>query len=517
MTLPSGQSRNPSQAVFFHNATIFTPEALSSRGPPASSIELAGGNIVSVGHKNPTESPVVKIDLQGALVFPGFIDAHTHLASYGASLSELSLQGLLSAEEVYKRVAEQAKHKPSGEWILGRGWDESQWSPPEPLSSVILSRICPNHPVFLLRIDGHIAVLNNLGFQRLSLDPSRYPDGMLREVELDFARAHFRGGPESRAEAILRGATEALSLGITCIHEMAHYEDLLAYRHLYDNQQLPLRVYLIPYYDAWVSGRKNRTLPVPDDHWLWSRGVKFFADGSLGARTALLSEAYADAPGEHGRFYENPDDIARRIREVIAAGFQPVIHCIGDAAIDWALSVLESARPAATALRSRLEHFELPLDDHISRLKSLGGIASMQPNFIGQWGFPGGLYEQRLGSDRFMRMNPLWKIHHNEVPMCLGSDTMPMSPAFGIRSAVVPPFRFQRLKPGEAVHYYTAGGAYASFSEDWLGALAPGFAADLVLMDAMPDNLGRVLATIVSGNLAFFAPDSPITPDHFAS
>jgi predicted amidohydrolase YtcJ len=509
------QSATLALPIFFHNCEVFTPEALARGKPPARSIEFVCGIVVSIGQSKPSAPCARRVNLRGALVFPGFIDAHTHLASYGASLKDLRLNDLPSAEDVYIRVNEAAQRTPPGEWILGRGWDESRWTPPLPLSAKRLSDICPQHPVFLLRVDGHIGLLNDAGFHRLGLDPRRYSDGALRESELDAARAAFRAPPENRAADILRAAQEALSLGITSIHEMAHTEDLHAYRHLWRESRLPLRVYLIPYYSAWRRALDEGLLPSTTDRWLWSRGVKFFADGSLGARTALLSEDYADAPGHRGRHYEDPEFTATGIAEVLSSGYQPVIHCIGDSAIDWALTTLERATTVSSETRPRLEHFELPTDDHIRRLKALGGIASMQPNFTGQWGFPGSLYEQRLGPARLSRMNPLWNLHHRKVPMCFGSDSMPMSPVFGIRSAVSPPFRSQQIKPRDATRYHTAGGAFASFAEDWLGVLAPGFLADLVVMTAMPDEMGKILATVVAGNLAFSLSDSPVIPDHF--
>jgi predicted amidohydrolase YtcJ len=516
VTLHPEPSGTLAPAVFFHNCQVFTNQALASGAPPAPSLEIAGGIIVSTGQRHPSTPNARLVDLNGALVFPGFIDAHTHLASYGASLRDLRLHDLASADEVYDRVVDRATQTPPGEWVLGRGWDESRWSPPVPLSSSRLTALCPNHPVFLLRVDGHIAVLNEAAFRKLGLNPAHFPGGFLKESQLDAARSVFRGSPENRASDILRAAREALALGITTIHEMAHYEDILAYRLLRHEGRLPLRVYLIPYYDAWIRAREEGLLPPPRDLWLWTRGVKFFADGSFGAHTALLSEDYYDAPGHRGQHYEDPSFTRHGILQVISAGFQPVVHCIGDAAIDWTLTTLESAAVNLVPLRPRLEHFELPSEDHIRRLKSLGGIASMQPNFIGQWGFPGNLYEQRLGPDRLARLNPLWKIHHAHLPMCFGSDTMPMSPVFGLRSSVAGPFRSQQLKLRDSLRYHTAGGAFASFAEDWLGTIAPGFSADLVLMDAMPDEMGNILATFVAGHLVYSAPGSSVSPEIFA-
>ncbi|MHA2620457.1 MAG: amidohydrolase [bacterium JZ-2024 1] len=515
MTLSHAPSRSLALSTFLYNARVLTPQALQEREEPATSIEFVCGTILSVGRKKPSAPCARRIDLQGAFVLPGFVDAHTHLASYGASLTDLRLQDLTSAEALYEAVRQRASRTPPGSWILGRGWDESRWTPAEPPTFRRLSDLLPDHPVFLLRVDGHIALLNALALQKLGLDPARYADGLLKESELDAVRALFRGTPEARADAIIEGAREALRLGITCIHEMAHYEDILAYRLLNDQRRLPLRVYLIPYWEAWQRARSEGILPPPDGRWLWTRGVKFFADGSLGAHTALLSEPYADAVNEFGRHYEEPEVTASRIREVISEGYQPAIHCIGDAAIEWTLRVLEAESPRVKSLRPRLEHFELPTDAHLQRLKQLSGIASMQPNFTGQWGFPGGLYEQRLGGERLARMNPLWKLHRLGIPICLGSDTMPMSPVFGIRSAGAPPFRPQRLKVRDAIYYHTAGGAFASFSEAWLGALLPGYVADLVIMSAMPDEMGKVYATVVDGALAFASPDSPVVADDF--
>ncbi|MEE9236807.1 MAG: amidohydrolase family protein, partial [Thermoplasmata archaeon] len=212
--------------------------------------------------------------------------------------------------------------------------------------------------------------------------------------------------------------------------------------------------------------------------------IKAFLDGSLGARTAALLQDFEDEPGNPGRLMGSEEEMFKLIREAAGAGFQLALHAIGDSGIEVALRGL--SRVDCEGKRHRIEHLELPSDENLRVAKRLGIVASMQPNFIGKWGRPGGLYEERLGVERMRCNNPLRLVLDEGIQLAFGSDHMPFSPLFGVHWAVNAPFENQRLSVEEALRCYTHTPAYASFEEGLKGTIEPGKLADLVVLEKDP-------------------------------
>ncbi|MHA2611447.1 MAG: amidohydrolase [bacterium JZ-2024 1] len=483
------------------NAKVFTPSALRGKEYPADCLLFsdkveATGNYSTLKEQFPAGTKVY--DCAGGYVLPGFIDAHTHLASWGSSLRYVDLEETSSIEEAVKRIQEGAKEKQPGEWLIAVRWDESRWKEGRYLTREELDVATLAHPVLAVRICGHIGVLNTGAFKALSLNPDDFPQGLVKEQVLDEIRRRVAPSAEMRKKDICTAAQMALSLGITCINEIAHLSDFELYYDLIREGDFPIRVYAIPLWEEWKEGGKKRIPEIPE--WLWMRGIKLFADGSLGARTAKLRESYADAPG-NGEWVLPPEELKEAIREILDADMQPVIHCIGDEAIEQVLQILEEFHQEKDLkrLRPRLEHFEMATGEQVERLKRLGGIASMQPNFVGRWGVMGGLYEKRLGSERARRMNPFLEVVLRECPLAFGSDMMPFSPLFGIRSTVFAPFLKQKLTEKQALLAYTSGSAYACFAENWLGSLEPGKKADISVWDKWLSEFPRLQFCFVNG------------------
>ncbi|MGH8103781.1 MAG: amidohydrolase [bacterium] len=560
--------------AFVHGA-VFTPDALRGKGEPAEAVLVEDGKIAAVGKtadiRNALKPDDTTIDLQGQLMYPGFIDAHTHLGSYGTRLRQLDLHNLMSLQAALAKIEAYARTLEPGEWLVGRGWDESRWPENRYITRADLDPSTPQNPALVLRVDGHLGAFNSIALRALGILESDASDGILKESALDSARGKIQPTVAERKEDILQAIQKAHELGVTGIGEIATREDFHAFLELWKSRQLKLRVNLIPLWEIWgevckmIRGEENvpalqeyefprktrdslRSPPPPEgrqlgdalsvaerafgDDTLTIRGIKFFADGSIGARTALLSDDYADAPGVRGQPYLDLPVIEEGIRTVVAAGFQPVTHAIGDAAIERVVSIYERvlsdtphpSKDSGQALhlprkgegkgegkrlgqdlgfRPRIEHFEMPSIEHIERLKSVGGIASMQPNFIGEWGLPGAMYEQRLGHSRWERMNPLWEIQRRGLPMCFGSDMMPFSPLYGIRCALMSPVRRQQIKEREAILAYTEGGACAAFMEHRWGKIGPGYCADFVVLDDSPSEMANVRMTVFGGEIVY--------------
>jgi predicted amidohydrolase YtcJ len=240
-------------------------------------------------------------------------------------------------------------------------------------------------------------------------------------------------------------------------------------------------------------------------------GLKIFCDGALGARSAALSEPFADDPGNKGMFVHDRKDLDHMVTDANDAGIQVAVHAIGDEGIEAALSSIEAAldRNPRKDHRHRIEHLELPSADHIARMRKRGIVASMQPNFVGEWGGINGMYVDRLGPERAKRNNPFAEVLKAKVRMVFGSDCMPFSPLYGIYSAVNAPYPSQRISVEDAIAAYTREAAYASFEEGLKGSIEDGKLGDFVVLAgdpfADPGNVASVgvTKTIVGGEVVY--------------
>jgi predicted amidohydrolase YtcJ len=275
------------------------------------------------------------------------------------------------------------------------------------------------------------------------------------------------------------------------------------YRDLDLAGELTLRVRLNYWSDHREALRETGLATNHGSEFVRTGGVKTFTDGSLGARTAKLTEPYADAGDETGQWVVTPaelDDLTERVND---AGFQMTAHAIGDAAIDAVLDAYEQTD--ADPARHRIEHVELPSEEAVKRLADAGAVASVQPNFL-KWAGEGGLYDARLGSERRTRSNPFRELLDAGVPLAFGSDCMPLDPLFGIHQTVNAPAERQRLSTTEALCAYTSGAAYAGFDEHRLGTIEPGKKADFVVLDRSPWETSEVAdidvaMTVVDGDI----------------
>ncbi|MCJ2520713.1 MAG: amidohydrolase [Candidatus Thermoplasmatota archaeon] len=468
----------------------------SEEVPEAEAVALGQGRILAVGLKAEAigfAGPETRIiDLEGRRVLPGFTDSHSHLASVGSRLSSLDLGDASSLEELQGKLLEVVRTREPGEWILGRNWDESGWPVRRYPLRTDLDRVAPHNPVALMRVDGHMAVANSQTLERLPLeglvgverDRDGNPTGILKEEAAQAVLDATRPDIDQIADGIRRMIRKAHSLGITAIHDIVDRREVAAYLRIHRRADLMLRVNLmisseeLPNllgggFSSGLGGQHLRLGP-----------IKAFLDGSLGARTAALLQDFEDEPGNPGRLMSSEEEMFKLIREAAGAGFQLALHAIGDRGIEVALRGL--SRVDCEGKRHRIEHLELPSDENLRVAKRLGIVASMQPNFIGKWGRPGGLYEERLGVERMRRNNPLRLVLDEGIQLAFGSDHMPFSPLFGVHWAVNAPFENQRLSAEEALRCYTQTPAYASFEEGLKGTIEPGKLADLVVLEKDP-------------------------------
>ncbi len=474
--------------------------SLDSENRVYEAIAIKDGIIVAVGDNKGMSNligPETKVvDLNGKFVCPGFIDSHTHLYSLGMSLKQLNLWNTKSKYEAYELMRDKAKELGPGKWIVAKQWDENRWREKEFPCLRELDELFPNNPVVMIRVDGHLAVVNSLAIKRAKLDlnsqfvekdSSGKPTGVVKEDALKAVLSAVEVSEDERLEAIELGIENALKKGITSIHEIVYDpETLQAYIRAFRTGKLTLDVNLIPTHECFEKlsleyvNFINKFRP-----FLSLTTVKIFADGSIGARTAALSEPYADSPTESGSLTHEFDHLMEIIYRFHRMRFQVAVHAIGDKAISNVLTALTKVyrRDPWIDHRHRIEHFELPNAWHIECMASLCIIASMQPNFIGNWQMPGGMYERRLGKERATRLNPIRSIMDEGVVVIFGSDCMPMSPLYGLHWAVNHYSRDERVDIVRALRAYTINPAFACREEKIKGSLEVGKFADLVILD----------------------------------
>jgi len=442
------------------NAHIVT---MDKARPQADAMTFSRGGIIFVGteeealrHASPGS---VVLDAGGRTVVPGFIDCHTHFLSMGVWMNRLDLYGCKSQGEVLEKVAGRARKMGPGKWILGRGWDESMWKQARYLEKRELDCAAPKNPVMLIRVDGHMAAVNSRGLERLKgkvgakgVDAAA---GHLKESALEKARHVLRPGPRELAEGMKTSLAIAKKLGVTSVHDIIDQDKLRAYERAKSAGILTVRPSLYLEKESFLRVQQMAAHRYSDARLL---GMKLYADGSLGARTAAVRAPYTDTPSEHGELLMSDRELTSIIRKAENERFQLLIHAIGDRAVSQVISAFSSVlsrkrktgTSCATSLRHRIEHLEMVTKAELALMRKLGLIASMQPNFLGEWGAPGHMMQARLGK-RYERADPFCMVLDAGVMLVFGSDCMPFSPLYGIHSAVNAAFPAQRIGVEEAL------------------------------------------------------------------
>ncbi len=484
--------------------------------PSAEAVAVYGTRIAAVG----TTEEIRKlagartrvIDANGALVLPGFNDAHVHFIEGGGHLASVQLRDAASPAEFAERIGQFAAKTPKGRWITGGDWDHERW-PGAPLpTKELIDKFTPDHPVFVNRLDGHMSLANSValklaGVTKETKDPdgglivrdaqTGEPTGVLKDAAMSFVNARI---PEPTFEEKLeaaRAATEhAAGLGVTSVQDMSAGRDVGVLQTLAARGELKTRVYAVSPLPAWERLAQAGVRAGFGSDLLRVGGLKGFADGSLGSTTALFFDPYHDAPATRGlpadeMFPEGA--MLKRIESADAAGLQVMIHAIGDGANDRILSLYEQVArtTAARDRRFRIEHAQHIRAADIPRFARGQIIASMQPYHAiddGRWA------EKRIGRERARTTYPFRTLLDAGATLAFGTDwyVAPLNPMLGIYAAVtrrtldgknpegwIPE---QKITVEESVRAYTAGSAYAEFAEGVKGTLAPGKLADLVIL-----------------------------------
>ena len=473
--------------------------------PPVkdSVVILEGDRIVAVGGREEVAVPegAEVIDASGRTLLPGLIDAHTHFLWMGIRMiRNVDLSGTASLKEALELVRARVVGTPKGEWVLGRGWDDSKWVERRYVTRDDLDPFSHDNPIMLTRVCGHLITLNIralelAGITRETPDPpggqiDRGPDGEPTGILRDAGQLVERVIPpiteEVALEGLKRACDRALSLGCTGIHDAGlDAFGLGVYQTAQERDILKVRAYVMMADEAARAARELGVRTGFGNEMLRLGSVKLLMDGSMGARTAALFEPYADHPSTKGLLLMEPKELKEKVGAAHRRGFQVAVHAIGDRGIDQVIAAFDEALREVPRKdhRHRIEHCEVLTAGQIERIRELGIIASMQPNFVGEWSGPGGMYASRLGPKRLRQNNPYRLLLDEGVSLAFGSDCMPFNPLYGVWSAVNHPIRGSRITLEEAVRCYTLEAAYASFEEDEKGSVEAGKLADITILD----------------------------------
>ena len=532
------------------NANVLTMDPAL---PRARAVAVTGGRIEALAASPAGLNAGRVVDLRGATLMPGFIDAHNHMTGFGMSLAEVDLRSppIGSLDELYAAIARRAEATAPGEWVVGAGYDQYKLGAHPHRDA--LDRAAPDRRVWLRHTSGHMCVVNGLVLADLGLDaaaadvpggrvatdPDGRPSGLLEERAQTLAGTLVYPYPLAQlTDAIDRAGAQYLAEGITSCTEagvgggwVSHSPvELAAYTAARDQGRLRVRVELMVAAEALhgLGAHPDDGLALGldlgirtgfGDDWLRIGAVKIFADGSLVGRTAAVHDEYAGPDGA-GRGYLQADaaDLQATIIAAHRSGWQVATHAIGDRAIDVVLDAYARALEQFPRRdpRHRIEHFAVVQPRQVAQAAGLGVIAVPQGRFAAELGDgmlaavgPGRhdwLYRQRslLAAGMVLPGS-------SDRPVVTGAPLLGIGDMVARRTASGAPFN-----PGEAItvpqalYAYTAGSAYASRQEHLKGSIAPGKLADLVVLSedptaVSPDRIAglQVLATLIDGQCRY--------------
>ena len=514
----------------------------TGRGQPGA-VAIADGKVLAVGDSTHIAryigSKTQIIQAQGGLILPGLVDGHTHFVDGGFQLASIDLRHTASPQEFVRQIKEYAAHLKPGEWILGGDWDHTLW-PGSPLPRHDwIDSVTPNNPVFLSRLDGHMALANAAAMRAAKVtrdtpapvggeiprDSRGEPIGIFKDNAEDLIDTAIPApSAEQEDSAVARALAYAGSLGVTATANMsASWANLAAYKRMERAGRMTARVFLYLPLDGWRAVAESASHGAGDD-WVRIGGVKGYMDGSAGSRTAYFFEPFSDSAGYYGLMHQPESQMRAWVGSADSAGLQIAVHAIGDRANAIILAIYDSVARAhgSRDRRFRVEHAQHLRPQEIPLFGARRVVPSMQPYHAiddGRW------VEKRIGPERIKTTYAFRTLLDTEAPLAFGSDwtVASLDPMMGVYAAVtrrtldnknpggwVPD---QKITVGEALRAYTYGNAWATFNEQKWGTLAPGRFADVVVLDrdpfaVAPESLGTIKPryTIVGGKVVYRKP-----------
>lgn len=545
--------------LILFNGHIRTMDNMNNIGE---AISISDGKIIKVG----SDSDILKtakpgaqiIDLKKKLVLPGFHDSHIHLLNYAITLDRIKLDSVSSSEELVSVCTDFLREKAAlkeldtvkkpkadekVEWIFGRGWNQNNWANQEMPDRYLLDKVSLTTPLVLTRVCGHVAVVNSKALELLGLskkvkfvdggkievDENGIPNGVFSENALNMLyKFSERMSVDVIKKKILAASQKAIEAGITSVQSddlqsvaESWKEVMNAYIELSKERELPIRVYEqchLPTIDILSEFIKAGYKTGMDFGAFKIGPLKLLADGSLGGRTAYLSEPYADDPSTVGIACYSQEQLDEIVTFADKNGMQIAVHCIGDAATKMTLSSFDNIEKISEK-RNGIVHCQIMTDEIINEMAERGIIAYIQPIFVQtDWK----MAEDRVGKDTDLKLYPWKYLMETGVLVTMGTDCPVESfdPISNIHCAVnrtdingEPKNGWdqkEKLTVEEAVISYTLNSAIACFSENELGTLEVGKLADLVVLSEdifviKPEIIknAKVDMTVINGKVAF--------------
>lgn len=524
--------------LVLYNGNIYT---LNPQQPKASAIALMWGRVVAVG----SDAEMLALagantrreNLNGRTVLPGLIDAHLHWAWTSMSLQAVDVFEVPSKQAALDAVAQRVSQTPVGEWIRGHGWAQDLWADKSFPTAADLDAVAPHNPVYLTGKSMHVAWVNSAALQAAGITaqtpqpdggeihhlPDGTPSGILLEAPaIQLVRQHLPKPTPEQLVAMMRDAqAQALRCGLVGFHDLDNPEVMVALQMLREQGELAVRVVKYinkPFLDASIESGVRFGL---GDDWLRYGGLKLFADGALGPRTASMLEPYEGEPNNYGIIVTPKEDMLAAALQATRAGLPTAIHAIGDRAVRDVLDIFEVVRAEEARLgiprgarRHRIEHVQIIHPQDVGRLAALDIIASMQPIHAVSDAETADRY---WGQRAALSYNARAQLDAGAV-LAFGSDAPiePFNPFLGIYAAVARKRADGTPQGGwrtdaaltlhEALRAFTYGAAFAAGTEHQQGQLKRGYYADLIVLeqdlftqpiDALPHT--QVLASMVNG------------------
>ncbi|HNP24791.1 MAG TPA: amidohydrolase [Panacibacter sp.] len=522
------------------NAKIWTGDDTNKW---AKTIALKNNTIIYVGndYKSYTGNKTIVTDLEGRLLIPGFIDNHTHFLAGGFQLVSIDLRQVKSKKAFIQTFKKYVQGLDEKRWITGGDWDHEAWGGDLPKKEWI-DAVSGNHPVFVNRYDGHMALANSVALRLAGIDKNTSnppggeivkdpatgePTGVLRDEAMNLVNNVI---PEPSAkemeEAFLRAQQHALSLGVTQVHDMSSFggwPDMNTYQRAYADDQLQMRVYSFVALATWQKLADYVTQNGRGDDMLRWGGLKGFVDGSLGSTTAWFYKPYLDAPNSTGLQVTDTTLLHDWVIAADKAGLQVATHAIGDRANDFILNVYKEANTTngTRDRRFRIEHAQHLTQEAITRFGVEKVIPSMQPYHAiddGKWA------AKRLDDTRLRGTYAFNSLLKDDARLTFGTDwtVAPLNPLLGIYAAVTRRtldnknpngwYPQEKITVEQAMKCYTANNAYAGFQENKLGILKAGMLADFAVLDKNIFSIDaeqirntKVVLTVVNGKEVYKA------------
>lgn len=523
----------------FMNGKVYT---LNPQQPLASEVYVSEGKIQDIGQRGELTAKypnVETIDLQGRVMTPGLTDSHMHLVAHGQKLLSLDFSDCFRLEEVKQKLQERIDQTPEGEWVLGRGWNEHQLAERRMLHLRELDELSSVHPILLTRICGHAFLANSVALTLAGID-QQTPDpaggkivrddqqtltGMLLENAGELVQRHVPSETvESLKEALRTAIKDCWRYGLVGCHtEDVRYcggfrQTFNIYEDIIHKEGYMFRTHHLIYFehlDEMVAEGKTFG---EGSEYVDIGAMKIFADGSMGGRSALLQEPYADDPTTSGVAIHSQQALHTLVAKARKYDMPVAVHTIGDEALSMTLSAIER-HPVKQGLHDRIIHAQVLSPDLLERMKKLPIIVDIQPRFVAA-DFPWVI--ERLGKDR-IKWSYAWKTMLDAgLQLAGGSDAPiePVSPLLGIHAAMTRRAPEQNEHEGygpeqklcaeDSLALFTIGSAVAEQKRTLKGTIEKGKHADFTVfeLDLFQSNVDEwlekgVAMTVIGGEIVY--------------